>query len=779
MRRQRAVGGLVACSVLALLLLVTVTNAFGSTSVARTAPMLVPTTTCSCEQGPQAGGSSSLYQLQRHGPPNMENYDEQLGITFSQSFTSIEYNVTAVEQTDPQLDTGPAYLLNGLANNGYWYQVGVSWNWGPGSTPGTGFDMNYEVFDTQGDSIYPRNGGGLSGFSGPVNEGDTITLNLYIGNSSDVVMVAEDTNTGAFASQTYSSFGATYFAGLPSAVASSNGYFTGLMNEWYHGAPYYANGEQVIFSNPTFALSSAWMWMDEFNANTIQSLFTANTASPVTYTNPNSLQEFSYNGTVEYSDAYEFITGNATVSTTNSTVPLTLSYAVLGGGTTYSSPVLTYVSGGSQKTATLSISSATYQADIGSTWTVTGTLGGSSSSERWQTDQPTTGVAKSADTVVLEYYHQFSVSFEFAVSGGGSAYSEPTVAYDSFGSAQSAGGTSAQFPLGSVWADSGSRYNYTDPLPGSSSSERWNADPATGTVDSSGTATVDYYHQFLVTVDASFEGSVIFPSVSLRSTSEGRSLTGTVAQGANTFWLDASAQYSISQTVSLLQGERWATNATTTGVVSGQFTIPLAYQYQYYVGISTSGTNGGTTSAEIGWYLPGTNLQVTATPNSGWQFEGWTGVGAGSTTSSSPELSLTLIGPANETAAFYPGVTVTASGPVAVSYQDGTISGRVAAGTSSVVYVPASSTMSLSAGSAPLFYSFTGWSGAVSSKGSSVSLSVDAPESVMAGSSYDYASIAIVSLAAILIVVVALLALTRSRKPKVENREETVGSPAA
>jgi hypothetical protein len=42
-------------------------------------------------------------------------YDEQLGTTFTQDFTSMLYYVTAVAQTDPASGTGPAYLLNGLS----------------------------------------------------------------------------------------------------------------------------------------------------------------------------------------------------------------------------------------------------------------------------------------------------------------------------------------------------------------------------------------------------------------------------------------------------------------------------------------------------------------------------------------------------------------------------------------------------------------------------------------------------------------------------------------
>ena len=58
------------------------------------------------------------------GQTNVTIYDEQLGTTFTQNFTSLAYKVTALAQTGTD-GYGPAYLLNGLGNTGYWYQVGL------------------------------------------------------------------------------------------------------------------------------------------------------------------------------------------------------------------------------------------------------------------------------------------------------------------------------------------------------------------------------------------------------------------------------------------------------------------------------------------------------------------------------------------------------------------------------------------------------------------------------------------------------------------------------
>ncbi|MGC8558505.1 MAG: hypothetical protein ACP5NC_05890, partial [Nitrososphaeria archaeon] len=156
------------------------------------------------------------------------NYDEQLGETFTSNFSSLAVNVTAVEQADTY-GYGPAYLLNGLSSTGYWYQVGLSYNW-PNSEGGgynAGFNMVYEVYSPNGNSIFPQGGGGLMSFSGPVYPGNTVLLSLSF-SGGNVVMEAVDIETGASAEVSYSAEGAAYFQGL-SEPSNSKGFFTGLM----------------------------------------------------------------------------------------------------------------------------------------------------------------------------------------------------------------------------------------------------------------------------------------------------------------------------------------------------------------------------------------------------------------------------------------------------------------------------------------------------------------------------------------------------------------------
>src|SRR5437899_12579504 len=120
-------------------------------------------------------------------------YDQQVSMIFTQNFQALDYNVTAVSQTDSS-GFGPAYLLNGLSDSGYWYQVGLAYNWplASGTSYDSGFHFIWEVFYPNGSTNNPV----LSRVPDRVNQGDTVRLSLSFSGSS-VVMGALDYNTGA------------------------------------------------------------------------------------------------------------------------------------------------------------------------------------------------------------------------------------------------------------------------------------------------------------------------------------------------------------------------------------------------------------------------------------------------------------------------------------------------------------------------------------------------------------------------------------------------------
>ena len=602
----------------------------------------------------------------RANPPPAQgaaNYDEQLSETFTQGFTSMLYNVSAVEQTDPSSGTGPAYLLNGLAPTGYWYQVGLAWNWNPGYYPGTGFDMLYEVFDSSGNSVFPSsNGAGLVAFTRAVSPGDPVALNLYIRSDGTVVMLAEDMITLAYAQATYSAEGATSFVGLASSPLDPNGFFTGLMTEWYHAAPYYGDESTVPYQS-SFALSSVWFWIDEYVPSSSSVQFYAKTPSPVSLA-PGAVQTFTSNGATVFGDPYVFATGTGTYT------PMTFSYSVQGGGASYSAPVLTFYLHGSPVSTQLSTSPLWYVVDTGTQWSVSADLGGSGASERWATSQPTSGAA-SMQTLSLVYYHQYLQSFDYSLAGGGSP-TEIMVSYSEFGAAS---------------------------------------------IASLGTSPAGY-------------------------------------------WMDSGSTWSVEGAVTGAAGERWADNGATSGTVASSSSQTLAYQHQYYVASAISPPGGGTAGLASGWADAGSTVNLGATPNSGWQFEGWSGTGSGAY--SGTGTSFTLTGPANETATFYPGLTISVSGGGSVQYSYGGTKGTVSS--SQTIYVPAGTSVALTASTPSFFSSFGGWGGVASGGGSTQQVQVSSPGALTASFGTNY--VVVGGLAAVVILAVLGLALFMRRRGK-------------
>jgi hypothetical protein len=598
-------------------------------------------------------------------------YDEQLGLTFTQNFTSLVYNVTAIEQKDPVSGTGPAYLLNGLSDTGYWYQVGVSWDWAPGQAPGTGFDMIYEVWNTTQGSVFPAGGGGgLLGFSGPVNPGDSVSIQLHFA-SGQVVMLASDRNTGANASVSYSSEGASSFVGLPGNTANYNGYFSGLMTEWYH-ASLYTGDEQKVIYNSSSPVSSAWMWIDEFgctnsNCTTRSSVFFHYTPVPVKYTDPTFLVAFSAGGATEFSDAYAFITGSQSLAS------LTISYSVDGGGK-HGPPILVYYSGGDQKAEPLGSANSTFLLDPGSNWTVSSSLPGSNGQERWKTLGEISGNATGAQVVSLVYCHQYSVNFSAGVEGGGTGYSPPTVSYIEFGE------TNLTSTGVTVWADAGSLATWPSDLQGSNGAERW------------------------------------------------------------------------------------ATNSTVA-VVGAPGNEADTYTHQYYVSIGASPPEGGAVSFLAGWLDSGSYAVLNGTASSGWELAGWTGTYPGNFTSARVPVG----GPINESALFYPGLTMSVLGEGSVGYSYTNTSGSVSSG-KLTIFAATGTTVDVMAEPSSPFYSFAGWSGGVLGGGEPQrQVQLSAPAQVTASFGYNFATVGI-SAAALAMAAVGLGSVLLTRKRKFARR---------
>ncbi len=274
-----------------------------------------------------------------------------------------------------------------------------------------------------------------------------------------------------------------------------------------------------------------------------------------------------------------------TVSVSSSIV-LTLSFAIVGGGSGYSSPSLTYVQGGTTKTATLTLAATAYAVDGNSAWSVTNPLTGSSTAERWQTSLATSGTATSSVTIVFSYYQQYSVTFAYSLLDGGSGYSAPTIAYTSFGSAAWSGTGAA------VWADAATSYAYPVTLTGSGSSEAWRTNTPSGTIAASVTITVAYYHQFSVTFGYTvLGGGSGYAAPTLATTQFG--VSASVPTSA-TAWIDAGAPYAFTNPLSgSSTNERWI-SSSPSGTVAAAGTFTASYYHQFLVTFGFVVLDGGT-----------------------------------------------------------------------------------------------------------------------------------------------------------------------------------------
>src|SRR6267143_942884 len=229
-------------------------------------------------------------------------YDQQVSMIFAQDFNALNYNVTAVPQTDSS-GYGPAYLLNGLSNTGYWYQVGLAYDWPLASGKGydSGFHFIWEVFTPNGTTNNPV----LSRIPDNVNPGDTVQLSLsFFG--GNVVMSASDYNTGANSSHSYTAAQGTTFVG--SSSTSNTRTPTSLMTEWYHPSPSETSMKQVTYSKIGSTIQSAWICIGEYVPPNPNSLVYAQcTSTPLILTS--QFQQYSYHGLNTYVNNYQFQTG--------------------------------------------------------------------------------------------------------------------------------------------------------------------------------------------------------------------------------------------------------------------------------------------------------------------------------------------------------------------------------------------------------------------------------------------------------------------------------------
>ncbi len=284
-------------------------------------------------------------------------------------------------------------------------------------------------------------------------------------------------------------------------------------------------------------------------------------------------------------------------------VALTADYSVIGGSSSQALDLLTYVSNGATQVVPLTGVLTTYMVDSGTQWSAQTTLNGSTNSERWITGQDVSGVISAPLTIAFSYYHQYSATFKFNVTKGGSGFSNPSVSFNQMGSSVSLPASQA------VWVDASSPYSYPSLLPGSSLSERWTiSSVGSGTVTGPGTVLVSYNHEYLLSSSYSVVGGA-GPIPQLSSAVLGASVTVPMTTSIQGVWFDAGATYTMSPVLTTLTvGERWqgtvlvntqsgnVLSFVTNGTLNAPTSITPVYYHQYLVNVSFT-FNGGVLGA--------------------------------------------------------------------------------------------------------------------------------------------------------------------------------------
>jgi hypothetical protein len=438
-------------------------------------------------------------------------------------------------------------------------------------------------------------------------------------------------------------------------------------------------------------------------------------------------------------------------------IQITMSFFVSGGSTGFVAPMLSYVHGGSPQKTDLTSMATIYYMDPGTSWTVT--ANSTTATERWQTTQLISGTASSFQTVQFTYYHQYHVSFDFAVNGGGTGYSSPSVRFAQFGTQKTVATKSP------VWADAGSNYSYPNSLVESSASERWEAQSFAGLVGAAGTIEATYFHQYGLMVSYVITGGGSPPSPALVAKQFAQNFMAALGPSPNSYFLDAGSVWTISNSI---QGnsanERWETDVPTNGSLTSALTVALNFHHQYMVITGLGPASGGSIANLTGWQDQGAPLQLSATPNLGWKFEGWNGTGIGSYTGRSSTTLVTVGSPIQENATFYPGLSIVAGNNGQMSYSFGSTSGTVQAGTTATVFVPVGTVVAIGASPASFLYSFSGWSKGSGGTGSATSLTLASPATIQA--SFSVNILVVGGIAGVVLVVVLVSAyVMRSRRP--------------
>ncbi|MDA4127905.1 MAG: hypothetical protein OK422_00335 [Thaumarchaeota archaeon] len=438
---------------------------------------------------------------------------------------------------------------------------------------------------------------------------------------------------------------------------------------------------------------------------------------------------------------------------------ITASYKIVGG-TSPTTISLTGISANQPVTYGLTSTPQGFWLDAGTSYNapqlIEPTFG-----ERWTSLTPNSAVVLAPAAFQTTYYHQYSLVVGYNIVGGGSP-TAPTLLYKAFGSPVS---VLLHGNVLSSWADNGTSITITNPLQGSTTTERWSTNVAVPLITTPLNVQVPYYHQFSVSFNYTEVDRAGGPTPSVSFSSSGVSVVKQLSVQSTAFWLDSNSAWTAASPLGTTsQQERWVPSGPSNGIVSKSSSFSVPYQHQYLVTFVADPVQGGKTDPNS-WVDAGSSAQLSVFTNQGWKFVGWNGTGQGSFTGPDSNVSRAVSGPYTERARFYASVFLSPSSSGSLSYAIGSQTGKLD-GKTLQTYVPVGTLVTVSASSSSPLITFDGWKGGDYGTASPLTVTVQGPVGIYASYSINYTLRAvIVGLVVTIIIAVVLLIVLRRRLP--------------
>jgi hypothetical protein len=422
-------------------------------------------------------------------------------------------------------------------------------------------------------------------------------------------------------------------------------------------------------------------------------------------------------------------------------------YKVIGSAG-YGEPKISFVQFG--KNVTTEPNKSVW-ADSNTEYVYQNPLPNSNNNERWYSINNKGKVSKPGDILVI-YYHQYYVQFKYTVVNDGKGYSPPFINIFQFGK------TITVEPNVYVWADE-NEYNATNPLKGSNENERWYSPNYKGKINKAGIYEIVYYHQYSLQFNYRIIGKWNPNAPEVTYIQFGKEITSKLN---TTVWVDANAKYNIANPlIGSTNNERWYTTNSTSGIADRWKSILIIYYHQYYVILDVNTKDGGTVSPSSGWYNSGTTLTISVSPNKGWKFYKWEGVGSGSYTGSEISAKITVNSPIIQKAIFLASLKIYSSAGGSVKYIYEEQEGKVEGGSMKEIFVLPGTEVTLIAEPSSIFYVFKSWN--IEAKDSQIKITINKPTEIIA--SFDLNWLFIIGITIpVAVIVITLYIFMRKRK---------------